>query len=155
MVKKKGKRKFAWGQFFLHTFFIVLCLCYILPLIMLVSISFEGSSDVAFSLFPRKFSTFAYKMIFENPKRILDAYKVTIFYSVVGVFGSLVIMSLFAYALSRRHFKLRGILTFILFFTTLFNGGLVPSYVINTRYLHLGNTIWIYINNYTSIFYSI
>lgn len=143
--KKVRHKKFAWGQFFLHLFFVILCLCYILPLMLLLSISFEGSASMRFSLFPREFSTAAYELVFKNPQKILDAYKVTIFYSVVGVGSSLFVMAMFAYALSRRHFKLRGILTFILFFTTLFSGGMVPSYVINSRYLHLDNTIWIYI----------
>lgn len=145
MMKKKVKHKIAWGQVSLHLFFVILCLCYVLPLILLLSVSFEGSETLVFSLFPKEFSTKAYSMVFKYPKRIVDAYKVNIFYSVVGVGSSLVVMALFAYALSRRHFKLRGILTFILFFTTLFSGGLVPSYVINTRYLHLGDSIWIYI----------
>lgn len=146
MIQKKGKhKKIAWGQIALHIFFITLSLCYILPLCLLLSISFDGSSASGFALFPREFTTAAYELLFENSKRIIDAYKVNIFYSVVGVGSSLVVMSLFAYALSRQHFKLRGILTFILFFTTLFSGGMVPSYVINTKYLHLGDTIWIYI----------
>lgn len=143
--KKIRHKKMCGGQLFLHLFFIALCLCYILPLILLLSISFEGSASMRFTLFPKEFSTAAYELVFRNPKRILDAYKVTIFYSVVGVGSSLIVMAMFAYALSRRHFKLRGILTFILFFTTLFSGGMVPSYVINSRYLHLDNTIWIYI----------
>lgn len=142
---RKKRKKIAGGQIALHSFFVILCLCYILPLILLISISFEGNVGTGFSLIPREFSTYAYELIFKSPKRIIDAYKVTIFYSVVGVGCSLVVMSLFAYALSRRHFKLRGILTFILFFTTLFSGGMVSSYVINTKYLHLGNNILIYI----------
>ena len=147
MIHNKRKRqKKAWGQVALHIFFIILSLCYILPLCLLISISFDGNGNASgFSLFPREFTTAAYEMLFANSKRIIDAYKVNIFYCVVGVGSSLVVMSLFAYALSRRHFKLRGILTFILFFTTLFSGGMVPSYVINTKYLHLGDTIWIYI----------
>ncbi len=84
-------------------------------------------------------------MIFERPKKIFDAYAVTIFYSVTATVGRLIVMSLFGYALSKRDFKYRNILTFLLFFTTLFNGGLVPSYLVNTNLLHLKNTIWIYI----------
>lgn len=146
MIKKNVKRKkIQWGQIGLHTFFTLLSLCYVLPLILLLSISFEGARGLEFSLFPKEFSTKAYEMVFKNPQRIIDAYKVTAFYSIVGVLSSLLVMTLFAYALSRRHFKLRGVLTFLLFFTTLFSGGMVSSYVINTRYLHLGNTIWIYI----------
>lgn len=54
-------------------------------------------------------------------------------------------MLLFAYALSRRYFKLRNVLTFLLFFTTLFNGGLVGSYIVNATLLHLNDKIWVYI----------
>lgn len=144
-MKDAKRKKLKWGQVFLHLFFIVLSLFYILPLVMLITVSLEGSPDAVFTLFPKEFTIKAYEMLFKAPQKIIDAYAVTIFYSVVGVLGSLVVMTLFAYPLSRRNFKLRNILTFFLFFTTLFSGGLVPSYIINTKYLHLGNTIWIYI----------
>lgn len=141
----KGHAKSRVAQRFLNLFFILLCLCYILPLMLLISVSFEGSRGQEFSLIPKQFSIGAYAMILQNPVRLFRAYGVTAFYSIVGVLGSLVVMSLFAYALSRRHFKLRGVLSFLLFFTTLFSGGMVPSYIINSRYLHLNDTIWIYI----------
>lgn len=139
------RRKFPTGQVCLHIFFILLSLCYILPLILLVSVSLEGASSQYFTLFPKQVSLAAYRMVFKNPTRILDAYKVTAFYSVVGTVGSLAVMAMFAYSLSRPNFKMKGVLTFILFFTTLFSGGLVPSYILNTKYLGLGDSIWIYI----------
>lgn len=139
------RRKFPTGQVCLHIFFILLSLCYILPLILLVSVSLEGASSQYFTLFPKQVSLAAYRMVFKNPTRILDAYKVTAFYSVVATVGSLAVMAMFAYSLSRPNFKMKGVLTFILFFTTLFSGGLVPSYILNTKYLGLGDSIWIYI----------
>ena len=142
-MKKSQKRKI--GQIALHTFFIILCMCYILPLILVISISLEGGNNHGFKLIPDEFSLTAYKMIFDNPKPILDAYITTIFYSVVGTVSSLVVMAMLAYTLSRPEFKLKNIYTFILFFTTLFSGGMVPAYILNTRYLHLGDKIWIYI----------
>ena len=145
MITKANKKKIGYGQVFLNLFFIVLSLCYILPLILLISVSFEGAQSQYFSLFPKEFSTRAYQMVFENPSRIIDAYAVTIFYSVVGVLSSLVVMAMFAYSLSRPNFKLKNILTFLLFFTTLFGGGLVPSYIVNSSMLHLNDTVWIYI----------
>lgn len=141
----KRHKKFNLGQFALHSFFAILCLCYILPLILVISVSLEGGTGVGFQLIPEEFSLDAYKMIFANPKTVLDAYETTIFYSVVGTLASLVVMAMLAYSLSRREFKLRNVLTFVLFFTTLFSGGMVPSYILNTRYLGIGNTIWIYI----------
>lgn len=139
------KKKFPYGQFFLNTFFILVCICYIVPLILLLSISFEGAMNKPFTLFPYDFSLAAYKMAFKAPKKIIDAYGVTIFESVVGVMSSLVLMSMFAYALSRPNFIGRRQVNFLLFFTTLFSGGMVPTYILNSTYLHLNNTIWIYI----------
>lgn len=136
------------GQIVLHTIFILLSLCYIIPFLLVISISFTSGDAVistGFSLIPPEFSTAAYEMIFENPVRILNAYKTTIFFSVTATIGSLVIMAMFAYPLSRPNFKLKNLLTFLLFFTTLFSGGLVPSYLVNTSLLHLNDTIWIYI----------
>lgn len=141
-LKKKHR---PWGQIGLNLFFILLSLCYVLPLILLISVSFEGSPSQYFSMFPREFSTAAYEMLFQNMRRIVTAYGVTIFYSVTGVALSLFVMLLFAYALSRRYFKLRNVLTFLLFFTTLFNGGLVGSYIVNATLLHLNDKIWVYI----------
>ena len=138
-------KRLTKGQLGLHIFFILLSLCYVLPLILLISISFDGSSVTSFSLIPKEFSINAYKMVFATPQRIINGYKVTALYSVFGTLSSLAVMMMFAYSISRPNFVLRNPLTFILFFTTLFSGGLVPSYLLNTRYLHLNNTIWIYI----------
>lgn len=142
-MKKSQKR--VLGQVALHSFFVILCVCYVFPLLLVITISFEGGIARGFKLIPEEFSFAAYELIFANPKTILDAYKTTIFYSVVGTASSLIIMAMLAYTLSRSEFKLRRIFTFILFFTTLFSGGMVPAYILNTRYLHLGDTIWIYI----------
>lgn len=142
MKKKKGASK---GQIILHIFFILLCLCYVYPILLLISVSFEGTEHLKFNLIPIEFSLKAYTQIFANPKKIIDGYAVTIFYSTVATIASLFVMAMFAYALSKRDFKYRGILTFLLFFTTLFSGGLVPSYIINSKYLHLNNTVWIYV----------
>lgn len=139
------KKKFPYGQFFLNAFFIVVCICYIVPLLLLLSISFEGKINSDFTLIPQEFTLDAYKMAFKAPKKIIDAYGVTVFESVVGVLSSLILMSMFAYALSRPNFMGRRQVNFLLFFTTLFSGGMVPSYILNSTYLHLNDTIWIYI----------
>lgn len=139
------KIKIKYGQLCLNLFFALLCMCYIIPVILLLSVSFDGASSQYFSLIPKEFSTAAYQMVFKSMGRIIDAYAVTIFYSVTGVGASLVVMSMFAYALSRPNFKLRSVLSFILFFTTLFGGGLVPTYLVFTNLLHINDTIWIYI----------
>lgn len=133
------------GQIALNAVFIVIALCYILPLVLLLSVSFEGDPSQTFHLIPQKFSLEAYKAVFQNGQRIAKAYGVTIFTSVASTFISLFLMSTLAYSLSKRDFKMRNIFTFMLMFTTLFGGGLVPQYVVYSKYLNLNNTIWIYI----------
>lgn len=139
------KKKPSWGQLLLNVFFIIVCICYVYPLLLLVAISFEGSTGTGFSLIVKDFTLQAYQQIFFRPEKIIRAYGVTFTYSIAATLGSLVVMSMFAYALSRRDFKYRNVITFLLFFTTLFSGGIVPSYLVNSKFLHLNNTIWIYI----------
>lgn len=139
------KKKSPVGQVLLNVFFILLCVCYVYPLILLVAISVEGSPGFGFSIIVKNFTLQAYEQIFARPERILRAYGVTFFYSIVATLGSLLVMSTFAYALSKRDFKYRNVITFLLFFTTLFSGGIVPSYLVNAKLLHLNDTIWIYI----------
>lgn len=136
------------GQLFLNIFFILLSLMYILPFMLLVSISISSESAIkefGYTLIPKAVDLVAYKQIFKNPATMLDAYKVTIIFSLATTVLSIIVTSLAAYPLSRQNCKFRKIFSFYLFFTMLFSGGLVPSYLINTRYLHLDDTIWVYI----------
>lgn len=132
----------------IHCFFIIYAIICIIPLMIVISASLSREIDLVnygFSLFPSKVDFTAYRYLFENPKIIINAYAVTIFITVVGTFFSVLFMSMSAYALSRRQYRFKGILTFIIFFPTLFSGGLVPSYIINTQYLHLVDNILVLI----------
>ena len=142
------RKKFSIGTSLIHLIFILICLTFILPMIYVLSISFSSEqaiSDFGYSLIPKVWSLDAYKHIFRNPDQVIYSYQTTIFFSVVGSFASLLVMALVAYPLSRQNFKLRQPITFFIFFTMLFGGGLIPTYILNTQYLGLGNTIWIYI----------
>ena len=115
---------------------------------MLVSASFSNEKDIimhGFKLIPEHFDLAAYKVVFKNPKSIIDAYKVTITFSVVGTVLALLIRSSAAYALSSPKLRQKNKFSFYFYFTMLFNGGLVPSYILITQYLHLDDTIWVYI----------
>ena len=98
-----------------------------------------------YSIFPRSITLDAYKLAFQNPTQIISAYKVTALYSVISTFLAVFVMSLLAYPLTRSNFKFKGIITFLVFFTMLFSGGMVPSYLLITKYLHMDNTIFVYI----------
>ena len=143
----------------IHLFFIGFSIICVLPLIMVISASLTSEMDLAnygFSLFPRKISFEAYNYLFKHPNVVINAYKVTIFTTVVGTFLSVLFMSMTAYCLARSNFKFKGLLTFFIFFPYLFNGGLVPSYIINTKYLRLGDNILVLIvPGLISVFYII
>lgn len=135
-------------QITLNLILILLCACIILPFLLLVSTSISNEQDIGFygyQLIPRNIDFSAYKYVFRNPAAIIDAYKLTAFVSAVHTLLSLILIALIAYPLSRPKFKYRVQLSFFLYFTCLFSGGLVPSYILMTQYLHLDDTIWIYI----------
>ena len=134
---KKQKEK---TSLLVHLFFILFGLACILPFMIVISASFSGETDLAvngFSVWPRKWDLTAYAYLFKNPKTIVNAYIVTTIITVVGTFLGVLFMAMAAYCLSRNNFRFAKLLTFYIFFPTLFSGGLVPSYIINTQYLHL------------------
>ncbi len=145
---KKKKQPITKGQIILNAIFIVLCATYILPMILLISISISSESAITqygYTFLPKEIGFDGYRMIFKNPSQLLNSYKVTIIFSVAATALTLVVKALYAYPLSRRTYRYRKVTTWYIFFTMLFGGGLVPSYIINTKLLHLGNTMWIYI----------
>ena len=128
-----------------------LSILFLLPLLLVISASFSTDDDITkygYSLIPRHFSLTAYQYLLANPTQIFRAYGVSIFVTLVGSALGLLVMSLLAYALSRRDFGLRRPLSFYVLFTVLFNGGLVPSYILITRYLHLKDTLSVLILPY-------
>ena len=90
---------------------------------------------------PQNFSLAAYKYLFLDPDRLIRAYSVTILVTAVGTMLGLLVMSMLAFALSRPEFKWRKPFSFLLIFTMLFSGGLVPTYLLMTQVLHLKDTI--------------
>jgi len=123
----------------------ILCtIACVLPLLIVFSASITDEKAVTmygYSLFPRNLSLEAYKYIFKDIMVILRAYGVTVFVTVVGSALSLVIIALYAYPISRKDFKYRNVFTFIAFLTMLFNGGLVPWYMVYVNVLHIDDTI--------------
>lgn len=123
-------------------------LLFILPFVLIISASFTDETalvEQGYKLIPPVFSIEAYKYVFRTPQQLLDSYKITIIYSLLATFLGVIVMSMLAYPLSRPNYKYKKPATFFIFFTMLFSGGLVPSYIWMTRYLHMGDTIWVYI----------
>jgi putative aldouronate transport system permease protein len=132
------------GRFSIHIVVLILGLCCLLPLLLILSSSFTDETALTregYSLIPSHFSTAAYELIFRNPQAILRAYGVTIFTTLMGTIIAVMLMSMLGYALSRPTFVLRKPLSLFVFFTMLFNGGLVPYYILMTQYLRVQDTI--------------
>ncbi|MBB6735552.1 carbohydrate ABC transporter permease [Cohnella zeiphila] len=128
-------------------FYIVLSmasLVCVLPFILVISGSFSDSAQIlrnGYSILPRGFSLDGYRSIFLFPMQIAKAYGVSIFVTGVGTGMGLAVMTLCGYAISRNELKYRNIISFAIYFTTLFSGGLVPWYIVVTK-LGLKNSIW-------------
>lgn len=147
-MKKKHTLKNSRANIFIHLFFIVMSLAFIIPFIYVISISLSSEKAIiadGYRLWPRQVDFSAYKMVFADATQIIDSYKVTALSTAIGTFLGIVLMTMAAYPLSREQFKLRKICTFYLYFTMLFGGGLIPTYILCTQYLHLGNKFGIYI----------
>ncbi|KQX56817.1 MULTISPECIES: carbohydrate ABC transporter permease [Paenibacillus] len=131
-------------QAIIHVFFIgIVCLC-LLPFFLLVITSFTDEMTIVsegYSFLPSKFSLAAYEFLWNDSSNIFRAYGITILVTVVGTFVGLSITALCAYPLSRKDMLIRKPLSFIVFFTLLFNGGLVPTYLVYTQVFDMKNTL--------------
>lgn len=142
------KKKSTHEQIILTIVFIVICLGVLIPFMLLVSASFSNEKDVlvnGFKLIPEHFDLSAYKYVFKNLDDVIQAYKVTTTFSIVGMILSTLLMALAAYPLSSPKMRGRTGFAFYFYFTMLFSGGLVPTYILITQYLHLQDSIWVYI----------
>lgn len=127
---------------------IFLALCCLLPFVLLVISSLTDETALirdGYSFFPSKFSVDSYAYMMKNGKQIVTSYGLTIFSTVVGTCLGLLLTILMAYPLSRRDLMGRNGLAFFVFFTMLFNGGLVPTYIMYTRYVNVKNNVLAYI----------
>lgn len=127
----------------LHIVFCVLLLVCILPVVLVIIVSFTDQSAidaVGYSFFPKGWSMDAYRYIFTDGADVITAYKNTILSTVLGALLSVTTIALYAYPLSREGLKFKKFFSFYIFFTMLFSGGLVAWYTVVTRYLGLKNT---------------
>lgn len=132
------------GQLLLNLVLLLLTFLFLVPLWVVISASFTEEvtlTKAGYGLWPAQVSLDAYSYILQNPTQIVNAYGVTILVTVIGTLASLFVNSMTAYVLARVDFTWRRAFSFMLFFTMLFNGGLVPSYILITQYLNLRDTL--------------
>jgi putative aldouronate transport system permease protein len=128
----------------INIFFWIYSILCLLPLALIIMISFTDEKTVltnGYSFFPEKFSLAAYQFLLEDWAQITKSFGVSMFVTIVGTAISLLIMALYAYPISRKDFPHRNIFSFFIFFTMLFNGGLVPWYLVYTQVADLKNTL--------------
>jgi putative aldouronate transport system permease protein len=129
----------------IHCILIIITLLTLFPLVLLVISSFTDETAIlqnGYTFFPKQLSLTAYRYLRQQADYILNAVRISFLVTVVGTTCNLFITCMLAYPLSRRDFPLRIPLSFVVFFTLLFNGGLVPTYLIYTQLLHIKNTFF-------------
>ena len=123
----------------------VFAIACVFPFIFVIIISLTSEQSLlehGYSIFPKEWSFEAYKYLFQSGGALAQSYMVTILVTVLGTIINVSMVSTYAYAISRKGFKYRRQFTFLVFFTMLFGGGMVPSYIVMTQVLGLKNTIW-------------
>ena len=132
-------------QIVFHVVMTVLTLCCVLPFLLLLISSFTSEDALVrngYSFFPSEWSLATYRYLCNNISLIGHGYFMTIAVTVIGTAASLCITILFAYPLSRPDLPYRNAVSFFVFFTMLFNGGLVPTYLMYVNTFHVKNTIF-------------
>ena len=123
-----------------HVIIGLFSVCCIIPFIFVIVISFsaeESIREIGYSFIPQAWSTSAYYYAFQKLPQIWRSYFNSIFITVVGTVLSTAMCAMYAYALYRPDFKLRGFFNFLSFFTMIFGGGLVPTYIVSKQLLGL------------------
>ena len=145
LFKKRKFNDIVRFRFFSTVSLSILTILALLPIALIVigSISDEKLLvSTGYTYFPKKLSLDSYYYMVKQSEIILHAYGVTILVTIIGTLASVLITSMLAYPMSRPDFRYRKVFAFFVFFTMLFNGGIVASYIMWTRFFGIKNTIW-------------
>lgn len=154
----QNKKKAFRTQTILNVIMIAFAIVCIYPILLMISISITDSEAIyeyGYSIIPREISFLAYEYIFKNPASLVSGYIVTIIVSFLGGAFSLIVTAMIAYPLSRPDYKYRKVINFIVFFTMLFNGGMVPTYMVVTNVLGLKDSLLALILPYAAVAWNI
>ena len=129
-----------------HALMVILTLAALLPFVLLLSSSLNDETALiryGYTFIPTVPTLFAYEWLFiTNGSVILRAYAISFILTALGVTLSLCITTPLAYGLAKVGLPFRRLLIFFVFFTMIFNGGLVPTYLIYTRVIGIKDTFW-------------
>lgn len=146
-VNKLTQISTGWNTIFIVILFIM-ALLVLIPMLLVIVVSFSSEISIAnngYTLFPSEWSLDGYRYLFKIGDQLVNSYIITIFHTLAGTAMSLFTITMYAYVIAQNNFRHSKLLTWMLFFTMLFGGGLVPSYILNVRYLKINNTVWIYL----------
>lgn len=132
----------------LHLIYLLYSVLCIVPFLILIGVSFSSQSSIVnygYQIIPHEFSLDAYEFLMQKSGSMGRAYLIQILCTIVGTACSMVVTVMFAYPLSRPDFKYRNFFSFMVFFSMIFHGGMVASYMVNTQLLGLKNNFLIYI----------
>lgn len=141
-IKTRSEKAF---QIFAFVFLTLLTIFALAPFVLIISASLTEENTLAvggYQFWPKVFSGVAYEYLFTKAGTILNAYGISIIVTAVGTVVSLIISPMLAYPMSRKDFRFRNFLAFFVFFTMIFSGGLVPSYMMWTRIFQIKDTIF-------------
>ena len=143
-VQKWNRIKPQTNYLFNFIFIICAVIC-IIPVffVFMISISSEESiRSFGYKFIPDSFSLDAYRFLFKEIDVILRALGISVFVSFIGTVIGLFLTTTMGYVLSRKNFRLNNFFTMVVFIPMIFNGGMIASYVVNTQFLHLKNSVW-------------
>lgn len=138
----KGSKSFAIVGYTVMTIVTVISF---IPFWLMFTASISDEMSVltdGFRLIPKKYSLDAYRSIFRGFNQLMKSYLVTFIVTGVGTSISMLLTSMTGYVLMRHDFKARNRVSFFIYFTSLFSGGVIPTYILFVKYLQLKNTLW-------------
>lgn len=151
-----GNRSPELFKIIIHICLMIFTIVSIIPIILVVAISLMNEKEIwttGYTFFPKNISLAAYKMILGNPEQLTTSYIVTSCVTIIGTIAGLWLTTTLAYITSRKDYRFRKQVSFYIFFTMLFNGGIVPSYILIVSWLHLKDKYIVYLIPYLCVAY--
>lgn len=139
-MRGKEEKRF---QVMAHIILALLSALAVIPFVLMIVSSLTDNNTLVangYSFWPEKWSLYAYEYIFNTGNSVLHAYGISIVLTIVGTLIALILTTMLSYVISRKGLPGRGVITFLVVFTMLFNGGLVPTYMVYAKIFNVKNT---------------
>lgn len=156
MSKKDYEKPSRFYIIMIHICLSIFAVACILPIILIVSISLMGEKEIwstGYAFIPKNINFAAYQMILAAPQQLTQAYAVTIGVTIVGTLIGIWLTTTLGYITSRKDYRFRKQVSFYVFLTMIFNGGLVPTYILIASWLHLKDSYIVYLIPYLCVAY--